>query len=362
MPAPSRSSPSIRLAALAALALLAAPAVANECAAITGDALRLACYDRLFRPPPDGGGELSIKGGEAPLPVLVAATDGDRAEAGRQALQAAGNAAQPGMIDAWDLDPQTLHAPFELRTYKPTYLLLGTYTDNINRQPSSGNPANTVSTPLDLLATEAQFQLSFKSKLWGNIFGDNGSLWAGYTQSSRWQVYSGGISRPFRETNYEPEAMLVFRTPYSLGSWHWRMTALSLNHQSNGRSNPLSRSWNRVIAHFGIERGDLSLQIRPWWRLQESDQNDDNPGIENYIGRGEIIVAQRLGQHVLSLQARHSLRSGEDSRGSLKLDWALPLAGRLKAHFSVFSGYGESLIDYNHRQTMVGAGISLVDW
>jgi hypothetical protein len=42
---------------------------------------------------------------------------------------------------------------------------------------------------------------------------------------------------------------------------------------------------------------------------------DDNPGIQNYIGRGEVIAAQRYGNHVVSLQARHSLRGGEDSRG-----------------------------------------------
>jgi phospholipase A1 len=65
---------------------------------------------------------------------------------------------------------------------------------------------------------------------------------------------------------------------------------------------------------------------------------------------------------VVSMQGRHSLRAGDESRGSIKFDWAIPLSGNLNAHFSVFSGYGESLIDYNNRQTMIGAGISLVDW
>ena len=156
--------------------------------------------------------------------------------------------------------------------------------------------------------------------------------------------------------------MLIFRTPLELGGWNLRMSGIGLAHQSNGRANPLSRSWNRVIAQFGIEHKDLSIQVRPWWRIPESDQNDNNPGIENYIGRGEVTVAQRLGEHIVSLQGRHSLRGGDQSRGSIKLDWAIPIAGRLKGHLSAFSGYGESLIDYNHRQTMIGVGISLVDW
>jgi phospholipase A1/A2 len=242
------------------------------------------------------------------------------------------------------------------------YLLVGTNTNHKNDQPTSRNIRNTVSTPVDIDATEAQFQISFKSKLWDNIFGDNGSLWAGYTQSSRWQIYNDKNSRPFRETNYEPEFMFVMKTPFELAGWQGRMSSIAINHQSNGRASPLSRSWNRVIAQVGLEKDDTMVLIRPWWRIPEKDKNDDNPHIQDYVGRGEVVVAQRFGEHVVSLQARHSLRFGDDSRGSAKLEWAIPISGKLKAHLSLFSGYGESLIDFNHRQTMVGAGISLVEW
>lgn len=327
-------------------------AQAGTCASIPEDAQRLACYDRQFRTTPEAGPRAEaaladenpgLKTPDAAKPPTLTASK---------------------MLDDWGLGQASGRRPFEIRPYKPVYFLLGTHTTNINSQPRSGNPVNSLNVPIKgLESNESQFQLSFKTLVWDNIVGDNGSLWLGYTQSSRWQVYSSDISRPFRETNYEPEALVMFRTPASLGGgWKLQASGIGINHQSNGRSNPLSRSWNRVIGYLGIERGDLSVQVRPWWRIKESAADDNNPGIENYVGRGEIIFSQRFGEHVLSLQGRHSLRSGENSRGSVKLDYAIPVYGNLKAYFSVFSGYGESMIDYNHRQTMIGAGVSLVEW
>ena len=55
------------------------------------------------------------------------------------------------------------------------------------------------------------------------------------------------------------------------------MTALELDHQSNGRADPLSRSWNRAILNFGLDRQNWSLNVRPWFRIDESDSEDNNP-------------------------------------------------------------------------------------
>src|SRR5690606_38945647 len=150
-----------------------------------------------------------------------------------------------------------------------------------------------------LTDVEAKFQLSFKTKALENLFGDNGDVWMGYTQSSRWQVYNSEQSRPFRESNYEPEVLLVFRTNYVLVcDWRGRLLGVGINHQSNGRADPLSRSWNRVVANVGLDRENWALTLRPWWRVSEGGK-DENPDIEDYMGRGDAtLVYHRDGHEV----------------------------------------------------------------
>jgi len=107
---------------------------------------------------------------------------------------------------------------------------------------------------------EAEFQLSLKVKVWQGIFGKRGDLWIGYTQKAHWQLYNIRYSRPFRELNYEPEIILNFPTNFPLLGFRTRMLGLAFIHQSNGRTLPLSRSWNRLVAHAGFERKQWTVR------------------------------------------------------------------------------------------------------
>ena len=66
--------------------------------------------------------------------------------------------------------------------------------------------------------------------------------------------------------------------------------------------------------------------------------------------------------HILTVLGRHSLRGGDRSHGAVQLDYGFPISNLLRGHVQVFDGYGESMIDYNHKATYVGLGISLLDW
>jgi phospholipase A1 len=340
--------------ALALLLLLGTlPALAQplpgaaDCVAMQEPAARLACYDRLH-------------GRTEAVPVTTEVAPAVAATASAPPATSAGEP-DTQLSNRWDLDGQR-GALFAPRAYRPVYLLPATWTDRTNRLPASPSPEHTVTDPLILKSTEAKYQISLKAKFAHSLFGTPLSLWGGYTQSSRWQVYNGADSRPFRETNYEPEVMVVAPLNAELFGWRLRMASLSLNHQSNGRALPLSRSWNRVIGSLALERGDWIAELRPWQRLGEDPQDDDNPDISNYVGRGELRVARYWGEHSVSLQLRHSLRGGKLSRGSAQLDYVFPLAGALHGQLQLFSGYGESLIDYNLYQTKAGLGVTIAGW
>lgn len=331
----------------------------RACIAMQNDAQRLACYDhatgRLVPSSTTGSttvtGPSSVFSHEQPVDQVISIADD-------------GQAARPlSLLDSrWELAPESKLGTFNVRGYKPVYLLPLFATSNQNHRPRSPNPLNTVNVAQQLQNSEAKFQLSLKTKLWQGVFGDAGDLWLGYTQSSRWQVYNKALSRPFRETDYEPEVLLVFDTDYHVLGWDGRLLGFGIDHQSNGRSNPLSRSWNRVVANVGFERGGWTVMLRPWWRIPEGGTDDNNPDISDYMGRGEVQVVHEWNGQEFGLLLRHSFRGGRRSHGAAQFTWSFPLAGNLHGYAEIFKGYGESLIDYNHDATYLGLGVSLLDW
>jgi phospholipase A1/A2 len=314
------------------------------CAPIAEDRARLACYDTLARRERSASNAVPT-----PSPAVPVPPPGESRPTYPTALE-----------QRWELRPELRLGPFKLLPYRPVYVLVHA-TSNTNDDPHSPTRASPVQ-DIQLERIEAKLQLSFKTKLAEDLLGSATDVWFGYTQQSYWQAANSRYSSPFRETDYEPEVIVMHPLSLEAGGVHLRYAGLSITHQSNGRGALLSRSWNRLIGQVGLESGAWSMQVRPWARVFDAtDERDDNPDIEDYVGRGEVIVAYRADGHVVTLTGRHSLRGGDRSRGSVALDWAFPIAGSLNGHVQLFSGYGESLIDYNHRQTTVGVGVSFYD-
>ena len=270
---------------------------------------------------------------------------------------------------SWDLDNMDdkllgVHQT-PLKPHHVSYLIVRK-TSEANQYPYSPLHGS-VTLPVQLDLTEIKFQISQKAKVFNpvrmNFLGiESFRLWGAYTQQSSWQAFNTGNSSPFRETIYEPELILTLSTGNQYGL---KLVNIGYIHQSNGRNTTLSRSWNRTYIQGGWESDTFSGLVRGWWRIPEASDQDDNSDIEEYLGRAEATLrwAPLDGSQTIGLTIRNNLRS-DQNRGFVQLDWATPinLNQSAKLHVQLTSGYGETLIDYNFRQTTLGLGVSFRDW
>ncbi len=318
------------------------PPSARACVEISTDNARLACFDNYFSKHTDAApAQQTLTAGQD----TVVPVSGPK------------NTDSTLLDQSWDLTKSG--KSFNTRLYKPMYILPAFYTHKINELPHSPNPLDNPTVPADFDHLETKFQISVKTKAYQ--FDNLASIWLGYTQTSHWQVFNGDTSRPFRENNYEPEVSLIVPAHLNILP-ALKLYGLTLDHQSNGRALPLSRSWNRAILNLGFEKDNWVVMVRPWYRFPEKKADDDNPDMSNYIGRGDIQITRKWKDQEFNLMLRHSLKTGDNAHGAVQLDWTFPLIHRLRGFVQVFDGYGESLIDYNHRSTYAGIGVSIKDW
>jgi len=250
----------------------------------------------------------------------------------------------------------TLENVFVITPHKPNYILPVAY-----KQPNTRPYQNMAGEKID--DVEMKFQLSYKIQLFTPLLNKYGSLYFAYTNQSYWQAYNSNDSSPFRETNHEPEAFFTIPADRKILGFRNRLIAIGINHQSNGRSGDLSRSWNRIFAAFIFEKGNLYFSIKPWYRIPESSADEDNPDINDYMGYGEFRAFYKKGQQLFGLLLRNNLDPAAN-RGAVQVDWSFPLPGsdRVKGYLQYFNGYGESLIDYNASSNRIGLGFLLTDW
>jgi phospholipase A1 len=273
----------------------------------------------------------------------------------------------------WELEPASDCGTFGIRGYRPISIAV-VGSDGTNPAPSSPAVGHTA-TAQPYTDSEARLQLSVRTKVAQGLLtgGDPNrldSLWFAYSQQSYWQVFNSSLSRPFRATDHEPELTYILPMESALpGGWRLRYAGVSLNHQSNGQSLPLSRSWNRVIAKAGLELDNrFAINANLWQRLPEDAATDDNPDIADLVGRAEVSGAWSLNPtNTLALTVRHSLQA--NANGSVRLAWLRKIGnsgpqdqGGLRLHTEIFSGYGDSLMDYNRKRTVFSIGLTLLDW
>ena len=212
----------------------------------------------------------------------------------------------------------------------------------------------------------AHFQLSFKYRMFDRQFGwgrDHpwlAGLYLAYTQTSIWNLEE--TSRPFRDTSYRPSLFWAWQRA-AHGTWLDGLRA-GLEHESNGRDGPESRSINIAFVRPEWVRDFANgkrLEFTP--KIYAYLDKQDNPDIQEY--RGYVDWRLRYGDDERSWYS--IVRIGTAGKGSIELDWfqrtRVLSVGGISGYFQVqfFSGYGEDILDYNHRfKSQLRLGFAIV--
>ena len=370
-----------------ALLTLAAPFAALgqvsalSCTQIQDNATRLACYDSIYSaqlppqsalasPEPEAANKTSIDLAqtvntslEKKTANIVFAKPDTQVMPSEETLRDAAESYSPLSI-MYDLDKNDTRGLLSVREHNPMYLMPLWYNSSPNYYPESPTRGKTHQERFSQQKRiETKMQVSFKSKVAEDLFQTRADVWFGYTQKSDWQIYNQGRrSAPFRNTDYSPELFITqpVKADLPLGG-RLRMLGAGFVHESNGQSRPESRSWNRIYAMAGMEWGKLTVIPRLWLPVfEQSNSDNDNPDIKNYMGYGDLKLQYRFNdKQNLSSVLRYNPKT---EHGAVEAAYTFPIKGRLKGVVRGFHGYGESLIDYNHKQTGLGFGLMFNDW
>jgi len=185
--------------------------------------------------------------------------------------------------------------------------------------------------------TEAKFQISVKTEL---LNYKDWQLVVAFTQESWWDVYNKENSRPFRETNYNPQVFI--RTP----KWNGFQFDVGYWHESNGQTELFSRSWDRFFFESTWENETFVLRGKFWnVLLYEHEQ------MARDLGNFDGTVIIKFGDNWWTL-------NGGSNRGYISFshpNWIFP--NSLKTVYSYQRGKGDNQLQWDQDIERIGVGL-----
>jgi phospholipase A1/A2 len=219
-------------------------------------------------------------------------------------------------------------------------------------------------------APAVEFQLSFKYKLFD--FKDDWDplthLYFAFTQTSFWNAFVKNPS--FFDTSYKPSLFLYYPDLLQKGPFQVDLQ-LGGEHESNGRGGTLERSFNTIYLQPKVTidlpyNFQLSFQPRAWFYLYVGD---NNPDIADYHGYADMLTAlswlnPKSGEKI---QVSNKFVIGDEgSHVGLLFDVRfnlvdLPVLRKFNPVIQVqyFTGFGQTLLDYNVDNHALRAGVCL---
>ena len=237
---------------------------------------------------------------------------------------------------------------YNIQAYKPNYFLpISTRLDYKEYAPTGSG--ETQHQPNSI---ETEFQVSLKYDIVANMLGVDEIYTVAYTQLSFWQLYVE--SAYFRESNYNPEFFMTIPLHKERDLGALKAVRFGIAHQSNGRGGYEERSWNYIYGSAFLQYRSLFCELKlqkPWGTLKY------NPDLLEYIGHSELTFILPYKKNIF----KSTLRSAFNGRNSVKVSYSYPLFGSedLFLYVNGFSGYAESLIDYDNKVSKLGFGLSI---
>ncbi len=247
-----------------------------------------------------------------------------------------------------------VNKPFSIVPYQPTYLLPFYYTSK-----ASSFDKFEKSILKDSSEISVKFQISLKSPILRPNLNYDNTFVVGYTQQSYWQAYTDS---PFLKTNdFQPELFWENSLKLNLPlEWYLQTVTPGVVHHSNGRGSALERSWNRIYVEAQFLNENWLIRVKPWLILPESSISF-NPDIEDYLGNGSLLLSHKFENHLFAINTyAHIFKA--PYRVSGYFTWSFPISNDVNGYVFLFSGYGQSLLEYNHRTHGLGLGIVFHDW
>ncbi len=220
--------------------------------------------------------------------------------------------------------------------YGDNYFVTGTSIDKNGFKPET---------------SDAKFEIGFKQRL------DNVALPFGvfpflaYRQKAFWDIYLE--SAPFRELNYNPSLGFVklFANENGITDGVW----LALEHESNGRDEENSRSWNFFsLTYFKALGKRWQLKSKIWLPVGETEKED----LISYRGYFSVGASYKpIKNTFIDFHIQPAFKDKLTGFVKLALSFKIAKHRNQFLYIQYFGGYSEDLINYNEVSNNLRIGI-----
>ncbi len=204
--------------------------------------------------------------------------------------------------------------------------------------------------------SDAKFEIGIKQRL------DNVALPFGvfpflaYRQKAFWDIYRE--SSPFRELNYNPSIGFVklFANESGITDGFW----FAFEHESNGRDEENSRSWNVFsLTYFRALGEQWQLKSKVWLPVGNRNGNEDITSYRGYLYVG--LSYKPVKNTFIDVHIQPAFK--DNLTGFVKLALSFKIAEHRNQflYIQYFGGYSEDLINYNEISNNLRIGIVFKD-